>query len=117
MFLANVIDEKTRWRLQTIETFEARRLGSMTRARASVAAAIGLSESSLDRVRRGRVKAVKAFVAEAVCAAFVEVLSREMTRLQDELALAGGRPLAADEEGEARAAGAAARRHIEGRPR
>lgn len=90
-------DERARRRLELVELFEALRLGSRTRARAAVARRVGLPETSLERVRRGRVKGIKAYVAEAVRGAFVAVISRELSELAQDLELARRGALAADE--------------------
>jgi hypothetical protein len=105
------IDEKTRWRLGVLEHVEAQSVGSMTLARERVARALGLSAGSLERVRRGRVKGVKGFVAEAIRGAFVAVIQREIAGLEHELELArqGGLDLAETRAVEACAALAEAR--------
>ena len=110
------IDEKTRWRLGLIETFEARRLGSLQRARAKIADDIGVSPGSLERVRRGRVKSVKGFIIDAVRAAFIGAIAREIAGLEHELEMARLGGLSLEETGavEALAALEAARRFVRG---
>ena len=110
------IDETTRWRLGLIETFEARRLGSLPRAREKIAAEIGVSPGSLERVRRGRVKSVKGFIIDAVRAAFIGAISREIRGLEHELEMARRGGLSLEESGavEALAALEAARQFVRG---
>ncbi len=100
--------------LADMEAWARREGASRDEARARVARQTGVSEGSLERVRRRRLKGIRGYVADRIRAAFVAALAAERARLDRELMVAeraGG--VAADAAGEARAALDAAQRLIE----
>ena len=98
------IDDLTRARLLRLEAVARAGGRDVLQARQAVARWVGASSGALEGVRRGRVKGVKAWLAGAVKNAFVEILKRELSELENELALAeaGGRIVDGDAEEAAR---------------
>ena len=109
------LDVKAAEWIEDWEGWEARRQGSLTRARARIAGETGLSEGQLERIRRKRLKGIRGYVVEKIRAAFVAAIAREQQRLAHALWLAetGGRELAPDAAREARAALGEARQLID----
>jgi hypothetical protein len=108
------LDDAAASRLATMETWARRQVGSVSVARTHVARAVGLSEGLLERVRRRRVKGVRAYVAERIQAAYVDQLQLQIRDLEHELfvALARGDGPSGPEAEQARAAIAQARQVI-----
>lgn len=82
------IDDKAARRLAMLETWARRRAGTALAAREAVAKAVGVSAGALERVRRGRVKGVRGYVAARIQNAFVEAIQKEIRGLEHELFLA-----------------------------
>lgn len=74
--------------LEAIEAIEARRLGSVARARDAVAQQTKISPGTLERIRRRRVKDVRGSVLARIGRLFAESARPEIARLEDELAIA-----------------------------
>ncbi len=72
-----------------LEEREQTRSGvSLPNARATVARRIGVAPGSLENLRRGRSKGVRAFLYEKIRAAFIRECEQEMARLAHELEMA-----------------------------
>lgn len=86
-----------------LEDREQTRSGvSLPNALATVARRIGVAPGSLENLRRGRSKGVRAFLYEKIRAAFIRECEQEMRRLAHELELArqAGLSAGSDEIGE-----------------
>ena len=73
--------------------------GSVATVRAAIAQRLGVAPGTLENISRGRLKGVRAWVAEKIRGAVIRELEREIQRLQGELHMAhqsGAHP-AADE--------------------
>lgn len=84
-----VIEETARTWARELEAKEAKRSGvSIRDARKTVARRAGLSPGTLENIKLGRTKGVRAFVFEKIRAAFMREDEAEIRRLEHELHLA-----------------------------
>jgi len=74
--------------LEDLEAWHLRRCGSVSEARRQIARATGLSQGTLEGVRRKRLKGVRLHVFDAIRGAFCAALEAEQRRLAHALDLA-----------------------------
>lgn len=83
------IEETARHWTRELEAREASRAGVPIRvARRTVARRVGLAPGTLENIKLGRTKGVRAFVFEKIRAAFLREAENEVRRLEHELAMA-----------------------------
>ena len=82
-------------RLARLEEIARRRTGDVLRAREEVALAVGLSPSQLERARRGRLKGIRARLANQIRDVFLAAMRNEIRGIEHEIerALADGAEL------------------------
>ena len=80
-----------------LEEREAKRIGGpISLARAALARAMKLSPGTLLDIRKGRLKSLRGNVERAIDAALIDGLKNEIMRLENALAMAEARGMAAD---------------------
>lgn len=80
-------DEAREW-ARHLEDREASRCGPLSVARKSLARRIGVSAGTLENLRRGRIKGIKAYIFERIRAAYLAELTRQKGLLEHEIAVA-----------------------------
>jgi hypothetical protein len=80
--------EQARSLARSLEDREARRAGSVELARPIVARRLGINPSKLETLRRGRLKKIEGWLRDRIAALVVREIRNEITRLNNELALA-----------------------------
>jgi hypothetical protein len=80
--------ETTRSLARSLEDREARRVGRIELARPIVARRLGINPSKLETLRRGRLKKIEGWLRDRIAALVVREIRNEITRLNNELALA-----------------------------
>jgi hypothetical protein len=84
-------------RLAMMEGWRTREGRGREAAREALAREVGVSPGQLERVRRRRVKGVRAWISEAIRTAFANALEREIASLTHELAVARAAGLGDDQ--------------------
>jgi len=83
------IEDTARYWTRELEAKEAKRSGvSIRNARKTVARRAGVSPGTLENIKLGRTKGVRAFVFEKIRAAFMREAENEIRRLQHEMDMA-----------------------------